>query len=518
FTSRVGLVNELKVLYPAYKNEAPIHLPATGNFIDFTRWEANFVNSGKGEKEWEYWKNKLAGELPDIDLPADRPHLSNQTYKGSAYAFTIDEQMLQSLKRLTSSTGTTLFTTLLSAFYVLLHRLSNQSDILVGTPAVNRNRSEFEETVGYFVNTIVLRTDLSGNPAFTELLERVKQTTLEALDHKAFPFALLVERLRPARDNSRSPLFQVMFNMPKASGLRGQAVTQSYLQNGAARLNIEDLQADVYAVELDAAMFDLQLSVIETGSTLNASLHYNAHLFNKETIVRMADCFRLLLKGILSEPQQPIAQLPVLDEPRLHQLLTSWNNNEFTLPAKACFHHLFEELAAKNADAIAIHYRDQQISYGALNSRANRLARALLDCGAGNKKLVAVLGERNIEFVITLLAIFKAGSAYLPLDPAHPADRYIQVLEQVNEPVILVSSELSSKQEVLQEKLSPSLNASLFNIEALMAREYADDNLTVHQDQDDLAYVIFTSGSTGAPKGAMIEHKGMLNHLYAKIN
>ena len=317
--------------------------------------------------------------------------------------------------------------TLLAAFQVLLHRYSGQDDIVVGTAIAGRNRQELENLIGFFVNTLALRTDLSGTPSFAELLSRVREVCLSAYAHQDLPFEKLVAELQVQRDMSRHPLFQVMLVLQPTA-----------LQD----MQLPGLTINQFTVTNETAKFDLSLSLAEHPDGLTGTIEYSTDLFNAETITRLAGHFQTLLEAIVEHPETAIAELPLLTAPERHQLLVEWNATQTDYPKDKCIHQLFEEQVARTPDAIALVFEDQQLSYQALNAKANQLAHYLQTVGVKPDTLVAICMDRCIDLVISLLAILKAGGAYVPLDPTYPRERLAFMLEDTNARVLLTHSTL----------------------------------------------------------------------------
>jgi amino acid adenylation domain-containing protein len=437
-----------------------------------------------------------------LELPTDRLRPAEQSFKGARQSLALGQELSRSLEVLSRERGVTLFMTLLATFQTLLHRYTGQTDIIVGSLVANRTRPEIEDLIGLFANTLVLRTDLSGNPRFCELLDRVKETTLGAFAHQDVPFEKLVEELQPERDLSYAPLFQVVFvlqNMPlPALELRG--------------LNLSLIEMDP-----GTAKFDLEFSVMETAEGLRAWIEYNTDLFDEVTINRMFGHYRRLLDGILANSQKRLLEASLLTEAEHRQMLVEWNATQRDYPQDSCFHQLFEAQVEMRPDAIAAVFEQNHLTYQELNRRANQLARVLIEQGVGPEVLVAVLARRRIEFLISMLAIFKAGGTYLPLDPRHPAQRIGQALNQCRTPIILTASEYLPLAAQAGSTLNGAGRPRALCLEDALRGSGLEENLGRPVAPRQLAYVIFTSGSTGVPKGVMIEHEGMLNHLFAKV-
>jgi amino acid adenylation domain-containing protein len=391
--------------------------------------------------------------------------------------------------------------TLLAAFKVLLSRYSGQEDLVIGAPIAGRNRVEIEDLIGFFVNTLVLRTDLSGDPTFLEVIARVKEGALGAEAHQDLPFEKLVEDLQPDRDLSRSPLFQVMFvlNIP----------LDSY--------RLEDLRLSPIEINTGTAKFDLTLYMDETADGLHALLEYNTDLFDDSTIERMLGHYERLLQAVAENPKERIRRLPLLTDSELNQLLGDWSQTRSEFPEHTTISELFEAQVERTPDAIAATFEGIHLTYRSLNNRANRLARALVEEGVGPESIVALLDNRNLNLLTWMLAVFKAGGAYLPLDPFHPGHRHIQVLTQSQASLILASKDFRNTLSDVLSDLPAERRPRFLCPEELIDRDVPEHNLAVRCGPQNLAYVIYTSGSTGIPKGAMLHHVGMINHLYAKI-
>jgi aspartate racemase len=383
--------------------------------------------------------------------------------------------------------------TLLAAFQTLLHRYSGQTDIVIGSPVAGRNRKELEELVGFFLNTLVLRLDLSGNPTFAETIRRVREVCLGALSHQELPFEKLVEELHPARNLGHNPLFQVSFAFQNTPRFSPQLST----------INVDEL-----AVETGIARFDLHLFMEEIDGCLKGYCDYDTNLFNAETIEKMVGHFQTLLAGIVRNPQQRISDLPLLTDSEKHQLLVEWNNTKTDYPKEKCIHELFETQVEKSPDVIAVAFEDQELTYQELNRRANQLAHYLRKRGVGSESLVGICVERSLNMIVAILGVLKAGGAYVPLDPAYPKERLSFMLEDTQVRVVLT--------EVTSLPNLPSTSARVICLDPdceEVARE-PQDNLINQSTADSLAYVIYTSGSTGVPKGVEVCHRGVVRLLF----
>jgi amino acid adenylation domain-containing protein len=415
--------------------------------------------------------------------------------------------MTQDLKSFSRVHGATLYTILLAAYQVLLYRYMGQEDILVGSPTAGRNLARWAGVVGYFVNPVVIRADLSGNPSFEAFLDRVHQTVLAAFAHQDYPFDLLVERLRPNRDPSRSPIFQTMFILQQLPSFSQPELAAFAVGEQGAWLNLGELILESLSLEQSIAQFDLTLRVVEGHGQLTAAFEYNTDLFDAPTIARMAGHFQILLQGIVAHPNRPLSDLPLLTDAERQQLLVAWNTTQVEV-SPLCIHQLFELQVARTPDAVAIvcpardaqQGEDQYLTYWELNRRANQLAHYLQGLGVGPEVAVGICVERSVEMLIGLYAVLKAGGAYVPLDPTYPASRLAFMMEDARLSVLLT-----------QAKLAPQLPVANVEVVCLdldggaVAQQATEDPASEVTPQN-LAYVIYTSGSTGRPKGVAIQH------------
>ncbi len=489
-------VRELAVLYEAFKQGHPSPLPELPiQYADFAYWQREWLQGEVMECQLAYWKEQLSGRPLMLDLPTDRPRPALQSWQGATESFALPLDLLKKLRALSREEGTTLFMLLLAAFQTLLYRYTGQEDISVGTAIANRNWVEIERLIGFFVNTLVMRTDLSGSPSFREVLKRVREVALGAYAHQDLPFEALVEALQPERDLSHTPLFQVAFA----------------LQNTPAEgLDLPGLTLNPLEVDTGSAKFDLTLVMTEQADGLGGAIEYNTDLFDAGTIRCMAGHLRILLEGIVADPDRLISQLPLLAEVEQHKLLVSWNDTAIVTPVDKCAHELFERHVAQRPEAEALTFEGEVLTYSALNRRANQLAHYLQKLGVKPETLVGISTERVPEMVVGILGILKAGGAYLPLDPAYPPERLAFMLEDAQVSVLLTQSHLV-------ERL-PAHQAHIVCLDTdwkAIDREPGGKPETGAMSQN-LAYVIYTSGSTGKPKGAMLRHQGLCNLTHAQ--
>ena len=487
------LLRELSLLYEAFRDRRPSPLADLPlQYADYALWQRNWLQGETLEKQLGYWKQALNG-LPVLELPTDRRRPPAASYRGGRVRFALAEELTLRLKELGQRERATLFMTLFAAFEVLLHRYSGQEDIAVGVPIAGRTRPEIHGMIGYFVNMLVLRGDLSGTPSFIDCLARVRERAVGAYAHQDLPFAKLVEELAPRRDSSRNPLFQVSFGL---ENVPGRALQLPGLSISA----VDDL-------DTGTAKFDLDFSLTERQGSVDVVITYATDLFDAGTIERMAQHWQVLLEGIVADPQRRIADLPLLPEAERAQLLVQWNATAAEYPQQRCIHELFEEQAQRTPRATAIAFEGRELTYAELDARASQLAHRLRASGVGPEVPVAIAMERSTELIVALLGILKAGGACVPMDPSYPAARLAFMLEDTRAPVLVT-------QERLRERL-PAYAGRTVCVDSdwkSIARQPADHPMCA-AEAGNLAYVIYTSGSTGEPKGVMVEHRSAVNYL-----
>ncbi|WP_275269411.1 non-ribosomal peptide synthetase [Pantoea ananatis] len=485
------LIKELSAFYTAYLDDKPAFLPELSiQYADYAHWQRQLLSGDELQRQGDYWRKQLSDIPVLLDLPTDRPRPLVQRHQGASVKFVIPASTVQALSALSLQGQGTLFMTLVAAFSILLSRYAGQNDVCIGTPIANRQRAEIEPLIGFFVNTLVLRNRIDHSKNFSELLQQVRATTLEAYAHQDLPFEQVVEILNPERHTGHAPLFQVMLAMQNTT---------------AETLELPGLVMESLASENLMTKFDLLLNLTEVGNHLTAQLDYNVDLFEPVTINRLAEHFQTLLAGIAARPAARISDLPMLGDAELRQLL-EWNNTtvEYLHP---CIHQQFEAQAESTPDNIALVFNEKQLSYSELNRRANQLAHYLREAGVGPDVLVGICVERSLEMIIAVLGILKAGGAYLPLDPSYPAARIAFMLEDAK-PLLLLTQDHLQAALAVHEAL-PVIFCLDTQWEALNNRRA--DNLTNLTVPEHLAYVIYTSGSTGRPKGVCIQHSAVMN-------
>jgi amino acid adenylation domain-containing protein len=511
------LVDELSVLYAAEK--LGIQPPAIGGwqYSDYVRWQSEMLSGTERERHWQYWQHALAGDLPVLNLPGDRPRPPVQSYRGTSYDFKYSEQLSKRLKELAAAERVTPYMLLLAAFQTLLYRYTDQEDILVGTPAAGRSRADMQRTMGYLANPIVLRADFSDNPTFKTVLGQVRRTVIGALEHQDYPFPLLVEKLQPRRDPSYSPLFQAVFvwdqqhEFDNGVSLIGAQTLLFGQGETSARIAQERLNLETMVFAQQGAPFDLTLRITELDGVLAGDFRYNTDLFDEATIARMNQHFQTLLVNIVANSEQRVRDLPLLSEAEQHKILAEWNDTRSDYPEHTHVHQQFEIQAAKQPDAVAVVFEGEAITYRELNRRANYLARLLQHAGVAPEVLVGVCMERSVEMVVALMGTLKAGGAYVPLDPTYPRERLDYMIQDAQLPVLLTQKRFL---ELLPEQDTRLLALDEIDWAAIDTDIEQDENTVSGVQPDNLVYMIYTSGSTGKPKGVMNIHRGLSNRLH----
>ncbi|AZC19691.1 non-ribosomal peptide synthetase [Pseudomonas sp. CMR5c] len=490
------LIDEFIRCYDAFeRGEAPQLSALPIQYSDYALWQRRWLEAGEQARQLEYWQARLGDEHPVLELPTDHPRPAVPSYRGTRYEFAVEPALAEQLRALAKQHNVTLFMLLLGAFNVLLHRYTGQGDIRVGVPIANRNRAEVEGLIGFFVNTQVLRTELTGQTRVSELLQAVKEAALGAQAHQDLPFEQLVEAFKLERSLSHTPLFQVMYNhQPQVADIT-TVNTASGLELGLVEWQSRTTQ------------FDLTLDTYEKSGRLHAALTYADDLFDAVTIARMARHWASLLQGMLADAGQRIGELPLLDVQEQQLLVHEWNRTAVDYPRGVCMHQLIEAQAGRTPQACALVFGERQLSYGELDARANQLARLLREQGVAADTLVGICIERSIEMVVGLLAIHKAGGAYVPLDPEYPQDRLAYMIEDSGIGLLLSQSSL------LASLPGETVRIITLDQEPDWLDAYSDSPLEVLIDPLNLAYVIYTSGSTGKPKGAGNSHAALVNRL-----
>ncbi|KEX92687.1 peptide synthetase [Pseudomonas putida] len=481
------MVDEFSALYQAAVQERAANLQALPvAYSDYARWQRDWLEAGEGARQLAWWRDQLAGSQAPLALPSELTRPVRRSERGASLALNVDRQLLAGLRERAQEQQVTLFMLLLASFQTLLHRQSGQSGISVGVPSAGRSRLETEGLIGFFINTQVLRAEIDGQQPFSALLQQVKQTALDAQAHQDLPFEQLVDALQPDRSLNHSPLFQVLYNHQQKLG-------------ASVERAVADLQVERLHWQQHTAQFDLVLDTQEQGDELDANLSYATDLYDEASMQRFAEQWLNLLRAVVENPQQRVAELPLLQAPQYGELIQHWNPTFEAQAQSPTLHQLFEAQAAQRPHAIALTCEGEQMSYAALNAEANRLARKLREQGVGPEVRVGIATERAIPLVVGLLAILKAGGAYVPLDPQYPVERLSYMIDDSGIGLLLTQSHLI-------DGLPAREGVQVLDLTALQLDRYSADNLAPLASPDNLAYVIYTSGSTGRPKGALLSH------------
>ena len=493
------LWQEVAVLYGAYCRDDESPLPTLPiQYADYSVWQRNELQGERLERLLQYWRNQLDGATA-LALPTDRPRPPRPSYRGSQHGFVLRDDLVTQLRKLSQSEGVTLHMTLMAAFLTLLMRYARQDDVTVTIPIAGRSHVELEKLIGFFVNSLVLRTDLSGRPSFRELLSRVRQCSVEAYDHQELPFEKLVEEIQPQRDANGSALFQVLFQVLNLSG-NDQTLT--------------DLVVSPMASAAGHVRHDLQMHFSELPKTVSGELFYATDLFDPETIARMAEHLVGLLEGAVAEPDRAIDELPLLTESERHRLSVGWNETATDYRRNMCLHELFEEQVERAPDAVALVSEHQQLTYRQLNERANRLAHHLRELGVGPETLVAICVDQSLDAVLAILGILKAAGAYLPLDAGFPRSRLAFMLEDAGAELVISRQNLLDDLPVRDGHTVVCLD-SVPNapVEATSFETRWNLNPRIEVCSRNLAHVMYTSGSVGKPAGVETCHTSVVSRV-----
>ena len=485
------LINEISLLYDAFNNGKLSPLKELSiQYADYAVWQKEYLDEELLQKQGNYWKGKLKS-VPILELPTFKARPNEQTFSGNRLQFSLDKDLTDKLKQLSKKNDATLFMTLLSAFKILLQKYTGQSDICVGSLIANRTREEIEGLIGFFVNTLALRSDVDPEMSFNEFLKQVKATTLEAYENQEIPFAKVVDIVESERNLSFSPLFQVIM----------------VLQNTPlGELKFSGLNVESLEIEAFESRFDLVLELNETINGIAGRIEYNTDLFEREWIERMIGHFKVLLEFIISNSKVDISDIEILTSAEKQQLLVEWNDTKVDYPREQCIHQLFEEQVEKTPDNVAVVFEEEKLTYRQLNEKANQLGHYLQKKGVKPESLVGICIDRSLDMIVGLLGILKAGGAYVPIDPAYPKERISFMLEDTECRIVLTKKHIEqpiTSSEILY------LDSDWDKIE-IESTENVKSNINI----DNVIYVIYTSGSTGRPKGVCVEHRSLSNYLF----
>jgi amino acid adenylation domain-containing protein/non-ribosomal peptide synthase protein (TIGR01720 family) len=479
--------------------------PPASSYAEFAAWQRNYLESPAGNADWDYWRQRLSGELPILALPTDRARPAVPNYRGASVAVRLSREETDRLKDFAARSGVTLFTLLLAAYKVLLHRYTRQTDLIVGVPTAGRSQARLASVVGNFVNPVPLRSQPAADKPFSVYLAEIHDALLGALEHQDYPFSLMVERLHVERNADHWPVYQTLFVLQQAQANIGSELAQLALgENGEMSVG-NDWPVRPLAIRQRIERFDLKLMAAEDGASLLLSFQYRTDLFTERTVSRIADHFRNLLEAVAANPATSIGGLRLFGEQERNHLLDQAVGPEMPLPEEPCIHRLFELQAANTPDLPAVACKQQRLSYRELDALASRWARHLISLGSGPGRRVGICVERSSNFVTAILAVLKTGAAYVPLDPAFPAERVAHVLADAGAGLLLTQTGLNASSHFpaivrLDMDLWPE------------GPEPAHDDPHPAMTPDHPAYVIYTSGSTGQSKGVVVSHRSLANY------
>ncbi len=498
------MMEELSSAYQSLSQNRPLDLPPVPpSYRDYTHKQQAFLNSQAGAEHKNYWLEQLKGDPQPLTLNISRPRPRVQSYKGASHYFQLPSDLAQRVNALAKNQGVTPYTLLLTAFYTLLYRHSGQEDICLASPTAGRQQAEFQRSLGYFVNPVILRANLGNNPGFSDLLQRVNNTVLEGLAHQEYPFSALIEALNPKRDPSFTPLAQVSFVFQKPREDEGMNAAWVPGQEGP-RISWAGLDIAQFPLDQQEGQFELELEIVDTKGSFYGIFKYNTDLFSAAQMAQLSGHLQQLLEAIVAAPQAAIGQLRMITQGELEQL-AQWNNTAVNYPQHTSLHQLIEAQVARSPEAIALSFEGAELSYAQLNRQANQLAHYLRAQGVHLETKVGVYMQRSLEMAVALLGIIKAGGAYVPVDPNYPAARVEFMLGDINSPLLLTQAQLVDQ--------VPTTSAQKIALDTLDLSAYPDTNPELDIAPDNLAYMIYTSGSTGNPKGAMNTHAGICNRL-----
>ncbi len=488
------LLNEELFKYYKYLKSGEVYEPEPLHiqYTDFAHWQKTQETK---TNDLEYWIDNLSGDLPLLSLPTDFKHPKSPSFKGGFLTKKIKPGLSKKLKQLAQESEVTMYVLMLSAFKILLYKYSNQADLIVGSPFSNRDKVDLEKLIGFFNETIVLRTQLEPDWTFKALLSNVKKTTLKAFEHKNVPFEELVRVVQAERHGNANPIFQSMF-----------------LYNSVLPFSIPDLDLEIedQMIDLGVSKFDLTLFVNEYSDHLELSLEFSHDLFKKETVDNMFRHLEVILESIVEDDTRSIIHIPILDQIEKNKILVDWNNNEVSYPNYSSIHDLIEEQAVLNPHQLAVSFQGKKMTYAELNDKANSIALHLIESGIQINQSVGLYTHRSIELIISILGILKSGAAYLPLDPEYPLERIKYMIEDSKVPLVLCQKALKSNID--------SIETNIITIESSLEKKVSKNLELPNKNPENLAYTIYTSGSTGRPKGVPIRHKNLLHSTLSRYS
>lgn len=508
--SQAIIVNEVDKLYSSGANGFSLS-EERAKYSDFVLWQKDILESEIGSELFDYWKNELSGELPVLDLPIDKQRPKVQTFNGATKTILLEKELSQQLAKLSKDNGTTLFVTLLSAFKILLNKYTGQKDIIVGTPTTGRSITDIENTVGYFVNPVAIRSKINEEETFLTYSKRLQTKVLGAIKHQDYPVNLLVEKLQPSRDTSRTPLFQAMFVYQKAQLLADEGLSEFSLGQEGSSLTLGELPLESITLDDKKAPFEITLMMAQTKNGLGASITYNTDLFYDISIDKMLDRLKMVLHNIVEHPKSKILNIQILNKIELDRIINNWNDTYVPrLNYKNIIEWFYKQVEI-SPDNRAVVFNNQSISFKELNDQSNRLANYLIRKGLKPDQLIGICIERSIEMITAVLAVLKAGAAYVPIDCNYPSKRIHYIISNAKISTMITMHGLS-------ERFSDDGTNNIYlDTESEEILKEDVENVYTNILPENLAYAIYTSGSTGNPKGVLITHEGLMNLVYAQI-
>jgi len=506
------MLNELKQFYYAESDNLQISFsPLQKKYSDYVNFLEDFIKSEKGNEQWLYWETELKGDLPYLNLTPDKHRPAVQTYNGATEYLFLEKELEDKLKAISKSEGTTLFVTLLTAFFVFLYKYCGQEEIIVGLPTAGRTNTEFDKVIGYFINPVAVRAIVDPENSIADFLKQVKKKVLYAVANQDYPFPLIVEKILNKRDPSRSPVFQTFFGMQKIQ--QSDEIQELIVYgNDNVEVNWGSLKLQPYYLTQQDGQFDLTVEFIEGENSFSGAFKYNADIFNKDTIISMKENFITLLKNIVSDSEKSLKDLKILSDAEESKILNQWNDTETLIIEQTPVYHSIKKIADLYPDNTAVISDESEISFKKLVERSGKLTNHLIRKGVKPKDLICICMERSLDLVISILGILKAGAAYVPVDPSYPQNRIDHMIKDSGSKFILTQRSVSEK---LRSDNSEILIADESNLEIMDENsEVPDINVTL----EDPAYVIYTSGSSGIPKGVLISHRSLANHMQWMIN
>ena len=503
------ILDEFRQLYAQRTTGTTALLPApTASYFDFVRQQQEALTSERGERLWEYWSERLAGDLEPIELPCDFKRPDRVSLLGATHHFRIPNQLSVQLRQLAAEQGATPFMIMLALFNTLLHRYSGQHDLIVGITSAGRTSADFSQVVGYFVNTLAIRTGVADQPTFVQYLAQVKSRTLEAIAHQEFPFPKLIDRLNLHSDGGRQPICNAVFGLQKPQQFDQ---VQRILHAGSETVDWGGLEVQNYQIDQQEGQFDLTMELFDTGDSFLGAIKYDVELFAPESMVQLADHYLRLAEAVVADPNGSIADFDVVGPAERQQTLALAANGETGIPTDPRAHRLFEQTSRRVPNAIAAVSHDTSFTYDQLNRRANQLARLLGSHGVRPGVKVACCLQRGMDVPISLLAVLKAGGTYVPIDSANPPERSTQIIHQCGRDAVVLRSLPETKQDSC--RTADSLNVVILQEHREHLLELDDTDLKLDFPAETLAYTIFTSGSTGQPKGVVVTHRAIAEHI-----